>query len=335
MIRTYYEILELTQEATENDIKKAYRRLAKQYHPDRNPGCKESEDNFKKVQEAYDVLSDATKRDRYDNPFTPPAKNGTDLFVSVTISLESCIHTHTRTIHYNKYKICSSCKGAGGKYSVCQICHGMGHFLNPISSNMHVKYECKSCRGLGHVMTEFCSTCRGSTYFEEEPVTVTIKIPKGIQNNAKLSFRGEGNLGKNGGRNGTLYVEIIISKHELFEIIKNGDVLCRIPVSFNQLVLGDEIEIPTPHGKIVNLKIPPNTKTQTKFRVFGLGVPTEVESSTLGNLIVEVCLETPINLSPEFIELIEKFNRFNTPEFYPNQAHLKEYITKVEKCLIK
>ena len=335
MIRTYYEALELDKEASTEDIKKAYRKLAKQYHPDRNPGDKEAAEKFKEVQEAYDVLSDPVKKKRYDNPFQPPARNGSDVLTSVSVTLESCVHSHVKTLHYKKRKICTQCEGVGGKYTTCPNCNGVGHFFNPLSTIMSVKYECRSCRGLGSVMTEYCSLCKGAYYSDEETLAVNIKIPKGVENNVKLSFRGEGNPGIHGGRNGTLYVEVKLIKHDFFELLKHGDVACKVPVSFNQLVLGDEIEVPTLHEKVVTLKLPPHTQSHTKFRVNNMGIPTEIEGSKYGNMIVEMCLETPINLTPEFIEAIEKFNKFNLDEFYPEQAKLKEYITKVEKCLVK
>ena len=328
----YYDTLGVSKEASEQDIKTAYRKLAKQYHPDRNPGDNEAASKFKEIQEAYDVLSDPQKKDRYDNPYKPPPKSGTDIIVKIEINLESIIQNQVKTISYQKQKICDQCQGAGGKYSICNHCNGLGEFVNSIAVGMNIKYACRNCRGLGFILTDICSKCKGHSYYEDEKISVNIKIPKGIENNMKLSFKGEGNPGRNGGVNGNLYVEVFIAKHSFFELGKSGDVHCKAPVTFSQCVLGDEINLPTLHGTILTLKIPPNTKNGAKLRASNMGVPVSTGSSVNGHMIVQVEIEMPVSPNPEFVEVLEKLNKFNLPEFYPEQAKLKKYLGKIKNA---
>lgn len=336
----YYELLGVTKTATQDEIKSAYRKLAMQYHPDRNPGDKEAETKFKQVSAAYDVLGDAVKRKTYDNPFhnvytqaRPKAQRserGTDIEVVLEVKLEEVVEKQTKTVSYKQDLVCTNCAGEGGKFVDCEYCNGAGFWVNPNFGNMHVNVKCSYCKGQGRHLQELCTSCYGSGYSGTEEKQADVKIPKGVEHGIRLAYRGEGNPGRNGGKNGHMIVTIKIAEHSLFTQTGKGELLCKLPVAYHQLVLGDDIDVPTIHKKIISFKLPANTQSGTKFRIAGMGLPIAPDSDILGDMYLEVKLETPQNLSEEFIDLIERMHKFDSNKFYPQKKKFNTYLKGLE-----
>jgi len=351
MKRDYYEILGVSRTATVEEIKKAYRKLAMQYHPDRNPGDKEAEEKFREAAEAYEVLNNEEKRRLYDQyghdglrgggfsgGFTDfdlsdalrtfmqgfggfedffgmghgrerGAQKGTDLQVHLRLTLEEIASGVEKKIRVKKYIVCDACKGTGARggtgVKTCPVCHGAGE-VRQVSRSIFGQFvnitTCPNCQGEGTIVEDPCPVCRGDGRIRGE-ATVTVKIPAGVSTGNYLTLRGEGNVGKRGGPAGDLFVIIEEKDHGLFE--RHGDdVLYELKVGFSQLVLGDEIEVPTLTGKVM-LKIPKGTQASKVFRLKGKGIPHLNHYGT-GDELVRIRVETPKELSKEEKELFKK-----------------------------
>ncbi|WP_404996063.1 molecular chaperone DnaJ [Caldifermentibacillus hisashii] len=349
--RDYYEILGVSKDASKDEIKRAYRKLSKQYHPDINkePGADEK---FKEISEAYEVLSDDTKRAQYDqfghaganqdfdgfggfggfsdagfggfedilntffgggstrrrNPNAP--RQGADLQYTMTLTFEEAVFGKETDIEIPREEQCSTCHGSGAKSGThpeeCPYCHGSGQISteqNTPFGRIVNRRVCHHCGGTGQVIKHKCPTCHGTGKVKKRK-KIHIKIPAGIDNGQQLRVAGKGEPGINGGPNGDLYIIFQVKEHEFFE--RDGDdIYCEMPISFVQAALGDEIEVPTLHGK-VKLKIPAGTQTNTKFRLRGKGVKS-VRSTTPGDQHVIVRIVTPTKLTEKQKQLLREF----------------------------
>lgn len=349
--RDYYEILGVSKDASKDEIKRAYRKLSKQYHPDINkePGADEK---FKEISEAYEVLSDETKRAQYDqfghaganqdfdgfggfggfsdagfggfedilntffgggstrrrNPNAP--RQGADLQYTMTLTFEEAVFGKETDIEIPREEQCSTCHGSGAKSGThpeeCPYCHGSGQISteqNTPFGRIVNRRVCHHCGGTGQVIKHKCPTCHGTGKVKKRK-KIHIKIPAGIDNGQQLRVAGKGEPGINGGPNGDLYIIFQVKEHEFFE--RDGDdIYCEMPISFVQAALGDEIEVPTLHGK-VKLKIPAGTQTNTKFRLRGKGVKS-VHSTTPGDQHVIVRIVTPTKLTEKQKQLLREF----------------------------
>ncbi|KIO61182.1 hypothetical protein B4064_0338 [Caldibacillus thermoamylovorans] len=349
--RDYYEILGVSKDASKDEIKRAYRKLSKQYHPDINkePGADEK---FKEISEAYEVLSDDTKRAQYDqfghaganqdfdgfggfggfsdagfggfedilntffgggstrrrNPNAP--RQGADLQYTMTLTFEEAVFGKETDIEIPREEECSTCHGSGAKPGThpeeCPYCHGSGQISteqNTPFGRIVNRRVCHHCGGTGQVIKHKCPTCHGTGKVKKRK-KIHIKIPAGIDNGQQLRVAGKGEPGINGGPNGDLYIIFQVKEHEFFE--RDGDdIYCEMPISFVQAALGDEIEVPTLHGK-VKLKIPAGTQTNTKFRLRGKGVKS-VRSTTPGDQHVIVRIVTPTKLTEKQKQLLREF----------------------------
>ncbi len=342
--RDYYEILGIERGASSDEIKKAYRRLAMQYHPDRNPDDEEALERFKEVQTAYDVLSDSQKRQAYDRFGHAGVEGaaggggahpgggfsgfgdifdsvfgdifgggrgeqmfrGSDLRYDLELSLEEAISGTTVKIRVPKAVTCETCSGSGAK---------------PGSSPV----TCSTCGGAGQVrmqqgffaVQQSCPACRGQGRVIEDYCTscrgegrvrdsknISVKIPPGVDDGDRVRLNGEGEAGISGGPAGDLYVQVRVKEHPIFT--RDGaDLYCEVPISFATAVLGGEMEVPTLDGR-VSLKVPPETQTGKLFRMRGKGVRT-VRSTAKGDLICKISVETPVNLSRKQKELLQQF----------------------------
>lgn len=275
MGKDYYNILGIDKQATTEEIKKKYRKLAIKYHPDKNPGNKEAEEKFKEISEAYDVLSDDKKRRQYDmtgsvdgsqfgNPFdifssmfgfgknggfdfndifgqaqdnrrNRPMK-GDDVIQQVNVTLEDTYYGVTKTIEINKYSECSACNGQGGEKTECGVCHGSGNITQRHGS-MIFSQTCNVCRGTGFLIKNQCKVCKGIGYIKTKE-DLTINIPKGITGGSKLRVPGNGYPGKFGGPCGDLYIAINIPKPDFERVDNNLIITC--PIDYSELVLGSE-----------------------------------------------------------------------------------------------
>ncbi len=355
--RDYYEVLGVSKEASADEIKKSYRKLAKQYHPDMNPGDAEAEKKFKEDNEAYDVLSDSDKKAKYDAyghaAFDPSAGGGAgfggfggfgggfgdfgdigdifssffggggggssrrngpvrgdDINVRVTLTFEEAVFGVKKEISFHKVQKCSTCGGSGAEKGTtpktCSTCGGSGQVRvqqrTPLGF-MQTTKQCDACHGTGKIIEKPCSDCRGAGY-TRVPKKLDVNIPAGIDDGQRITLRGQGSDGRNGGSAGDLNLIISVRPHGVFER-EGNDIYCEIPITYSEATLGAEIEIPTLEGK-EKYSIPEGTQTGTTFTLRGRGVQY-VNSKSRGNLHVTVNVEVPKNLSGEQKELLRKF----------------------------
>lgn len=355
--RDYYEVLGVARDATPEEIKKAYRRLALELHPDRNLGSKEAEERFKELNEAYEVLSDPEKREAYDRYGSADlrgfrdidfgfgsifddlfegffggrrwtaAERGSDLLYRLDISLEEAAFGTEKEIVVPRLETCSSCRGTGARAgtsrSPCRICRGTGQ-IRYSRGFLSVSQTCSACQGEGFVIENPCRECRGTGRAKVER-TFFVRVPPGVKTGTRLKMAGSGESGFRGGTSGDLYVEINVKAHPLFE--RHGDDLyCEVPISFVQAALGAEIRVPTLEG-MTKLKIPPGTQSGSEFRIPGKGFPS-FKGHGRGDLVVRIFVEVPTNLTLKQRELLQEFARLQDGEGTPLT---KSFLEKVRK----
>ncbi|MFT9598894.1 molecular chaperone DnaJ [Mesobacillus sp.] len=345
--RDYYEVLGVSNSASKDEIKKAYRKLSKKFHPDINkePGADEK---FKEVKEAYEVLSDDQKRAHYDqfghvdpnqgfggggdfgggfggfedifnsffgggggrrrDPNAP--RQGADLQYTMTLKFEEAVFGKETDIEIPREEECDTCDGTGAKpgtkVDTCKHCHGSGQISveqNTPFGRIVNRRVCHYCNGTGKEIKERCTTCSGTGKVTRRN-KIHVKIPAGVDDGQQLRVAGKGEAGINGGPAGDLYIVFHIRSHEFFE--RDGDdIYCEMPITFVQASLGDEVEVPTLHGK-VKLKVPAGTQTGTKFRLKGKGVPN-VRGYGTGDQHVLIKIVTPTKLSEKQKQLLREF----------------------------
>lgn len=364
----YYERLGIPNTATEDEIKKAYRTLAMKYHPDRNPGDQDADKIFKEVQQAYDVLNDKDKRRSYDhNGYNaeelfdaasyynggfssyddifqsifggrgmPEGQHGDHIVIQIKTDLEGVLKGSKLDIEFSRKALCEDCGGRGGTMDTCDQCKGAGCFVMH-GRNATVKRSCNKCNGGGKCVTKKCKDCNGTGFGQPVSDRLVSLVPPGVNTGERFSFKGRGNPGRNGGRPGNVFVVVTVSEHEFFKRGQDGNLHCEVPVTYTQLVLGDEIELPTLDKKKIAFRVPPGTQSGSRFRLQKQGVPKrtmpdeDVKPEHLGDLYVEVKLETPSNMTPEHIETIEKLTKFDTHSSYPSKRLFEE---KKERVLV-
>ena len=331
-----YEILGVDKSSSQEEIKKAYRKLAIQHHPDKNNGSKESEDKFKKIQEAYDILSNEEKRQNYDrfgdankkefdindifssmfggfNNFTNFGdsfinKRGSDVKISMDISISDIINGVNKTVKYKRSGKCNTCNGFGGTdKTTCRPCGGTGVKVNVQHTpfgKIQQSGPCQDCNGTGSIIKNKCNICNGNGTCEVEELT-SIKIPPGALNGMQLNIKGAGNYYRNG-QFGDLIVfinEIPDSKFKRAGI----NIQCEEWITISEAVLGTSIKIDSPTGKI-NVKVPNGTDSGSVFTIKGKGIPniSNYGSGGSGDLLVKVNVKIPKILTPEQKEIFEK-----------------------------
>lgn len=346
-MKDYYQILGVERSATEEEIKKTYRRLALKYHPDRNPGNKEAEEKFKEINEAYACLSDPQKRANYDafgtaegigagfgdfastfgdifgnifedffGPFAGKRRlrpqKGADLRYDLDIDLKEAVFGVEKVIEIPRWETCRNCKGTGakeGKITSCPTCRGSGH-TRLQQGFFTISKTCSRCSGTGRIITESCTECKGEGKLRKKKM-VSIKVPAGVDSGIRLKVSGEGEAGNYGGPYGDLYVVINVADHPFFKR-KGNDLMCEVPISFTQAALGAEIEVPTIDGKAF-IKIPPGTPSGRVFHLKGKGVP-KLGGYGRGDQFVTVYVDVPKKLTPRQRELLEEFARISGEE---------------------
>lgn len=340
--RDYYEVLGVSREASNQEIKSAYRKLAVNFHPDRNQGNPEAEERFKEAAEAYAVLSDAEKRARYDRfgheaaaggfgGFDPSIFGdfsdilgdlfgfgfgggrrrttgipGADLRYDLKIRFEQAAFGDELTIRVPRLESCETCSGTGsrdGSLKTCPTCGGQGR-VRYSQGFFSVAQTCPHCGGQGQMVTDPCRECRGQGRVEKER-ELTVKIPAGVDTGLRLRLRGEGEHGLRGGPPGDLDVVIHVEPHERFQ--RDGpDVYERRELSYAQLVLGTQLEVKTLHGTEA-LRIPSGTTPGHEFRLRSQGIE-RLRGSGRGDHVVHVALKVPKlkSLSEEEVELLRR-----------------------------
>jgi molecular chaperone DnaJ len=353
--RDYYEVLGVPRTADAEEIKRAYRKLAVKYHPDKNPGDKKAEEQFKELGEAYEALSDTQKRAAYDRfghaafdartragagawgaggfhdpfeifrevfgggsggifddlfgggrPEPGAAQRGDDLRYDLEIEFEEAAAGCEKEITVNKAERCDVCLGAGGEAGAqvrtCSTCRGRGQIVSA-RGIFSIAQTCPHCQGEGQVVDKPCRACRGSGR-RERSSKIKLRIPAGVDTGARLRSAGNGEAGLRGGPPGDLYVVLHVRAHDLFQR-EGDDLLCEMPVSFVQAVLGAEIEVPTLNGKAL-VKIPQGTQPGAIFRLKGKGVKN-LQGHGHGDLHVRINVEVPTRLSAAQRTKLEEF----------------------------
>ena len=365
--RDLYEVLGVSKDASDADIKRAYRKLSKQYHPDINKEAG-AEEKFKEIAEAYEILSDSQKRAAYDQyghaSYDPNSgfsgggfgggfegfggfggqgfsgsytggfedifdtffgggggrrgnranmpRQGADLQYVMDLTFEEAIFGKEEVIHYHRNAECETCHGSGAKPGTdpvtCSKCHGAGVInverATPFGRMMS-QTTCDVCGGTGQEIKEKCETCHGHKHVEETH-KVKVKVPAGVENGNQMPLRGQGEAGENGGPYGDLYVIFRVGKSDTFER-EGADIFYELPINFAQAALGDEVDVPTVHGK-VKLKVPAGTQSGTVLRLRGKGAP-RLRGSGMGDQHVTVRVVTPKHLTDKQREAMQIFGK--------------------------
>jgi molecular chaperone DnaJ len=369
--RDFYEILGVNKDASDDEIKKAYRKLAMKFHPDRNPDNPKAEEHFKEAKEAYEILSDSSKRSAYDQyghagvdqqagmggaggfggGFADAfgdifgdifggagggrggrsnVYRGADLRYNLEISLEEAARGTETKIRIPTMAECDTCHGsgakAGSKPETCPTCAGHGQ-VRMQQGFFSIQQACPKCHGSGKVIAHPCGTCQGSGRVKQYK-TLAVKIPSGVDEGDRIRLSGEGEAGVNGGPPGDLYVVIQIRAHAVFQRDHN-DLHCEMPISFTTAALGGEIEIPTLDGH-AKIKIPPETQSGKVFRLRGKGIKG-VRSSTHGDLMCHMVVETPVSLTERQKELLRELETLNEQDGARHNPRTKSWMDKMKQ----
>ena len=339
--KDYYEILGVSRNAGADKIKKAYRKLALKYHPDRNPGDKEAEENFKEAAEAYEVLRDDQKRRIYDqfgheglegsgfrgfsgfeDIFSSfgdifgdifgggggrgRSRRGADLRYQLDLSLEEAVFGTEASIRIPTLVECEACHGSGARDgsspTTCTTCNGHGQ-VRMQQGFFSVQQACPTCGGSGTTITDPCRVCDGRGKVRDVK-TLSVKVPAGVGTGDRIRLAGEGEAGEAGTPAGDLYVEVHVKQHAIFKRDEN-DLYCEVPISIVTAALGGELEVPTLKGR-VSIKVPTGTQSGKMFRVRGKGVQS-VHGGSPGDLLCAVMVETPVNLTRKQKDLLREF----------------------------
>jgi molecular chaperone DnaJ len=351
--RDYYDVLGVNKDAGEEDIKRAYRKLAMQYHPDRNAGDKDAEEKFKEAAEAYDVLHDRDKRQRYDRyghaglegmngPSFQNAqsifdlfgdifgdifggsrgrhgpRSGRDLQVGIEIDLFEAAKGITRTITIPREEVCPECSGEGSRRgsqaATCRRCHGHGVVVQG-QGFFRLQQTCPGCGGRGVVITDPCERCYGQGRVEVRQ-SIDIKVPPGVDTGTRIRINGEGEAGEPGAPRGDLYCQIRVREHAVFE--RDGQhLICRVPITISQAALGGDIEVPTLDGQITET-LTRGTQSGEVVRIHGRGMPS-LRGGRNGDLLVQVFVETPQKLTKRQEELLRELAEIDQKHVSPQR----------------
>ncbi|MEA2903605.1 MAG: molecular chaperone DnaJ [Alphaproteobacteria bacterium] len=366
--RCYYEVLEVERSANDGELKSAFRKLAMKWHPDRNPGDKNCEHQFKEINEAYEILKDADKRAAYDRfghaafehggPGGPGGfgadfgsafsdlfegifgmgggrgrtgrERGADLRYNMEIGLEEAFVGKTAQVRIPTSVACEVCSGTGAKAGT-------------------KPKTCPTCGGAGRVrhaqgfftLERTCPGCQGRGQVIDNPCpscsgagrvtrerTLSVNIPQGVEDGTRIRISGEGEAGVRGGPAGDLYIFLSIGAHEFFQ--RDGaDLHCRVPISMVQAALGGEFEVPTIDGGKTRVKVPEGTQAGRRFRLQGKGMPV-LRARQTGDMYVQVVVETPQNLTKRQRELLSEFEKLSSKDTHPESAG---FFSKVRELL--
>jgi molecular chaperone DnaJ len=347
-----YETLGVAKNASQDEIKKAYRKLVRQHHPDRNPGDAAAEERFKDVQTAYDLLSDPEKRQQYDSgigpfgpdsargPFTgdfdisdlfgglfgrgraqqrgPVPERGADLEVAVRLSFEDALNGATVRVPVETETACHTCGGSGARPGtapkICPQCNGRG-VVSESQGFFALSQPCPRCRGNGTVIEEPCPTCQGSGRGRTTK-RYQVRIKPGVSDGTRIRLAGKGEPGRHGGPAGDLYVVTRVASSPLYER-RGADLVLDVPVTYPEAALGATVEVPTPDGK-VSLKVPPGSQDGKLLRLKGRGAP-KLNGGGKGDLLARVRVTVPKKLTKaerEALEELQKVSRENPREAF-------------------
>lgn len=362
--RDFYEVLGVPKGSDEAAVKGAYRKLAMQFHPDRNPGNSDAEGKFKEINEAYDTLKDPQKRAAYDRfghaafenggggrggfggfgpEFTSSMSDmfeemfdfvgrggrgggqsarlrGSDLRYNLEISLEEAFSGETVEIDVPTLAACKTCDGSGAKpgtgASTCRTCNGHGK-VRAAQGFFTIERTCPACQGRGQTMDNPCSDCGGQGRRQQDR-KLSVDVPKGIEDGTRIRLANEGEAGLRGGPPGDLYIFISLKPHELFQ--RDGaDLYAKVPIAMTTAALGGEFDVPTLEGTRAKVKVAPGTQPGQRVRLKQKGMPV-LRSKDVGDLYVQLDVETPQNLSRRQRELLEEFEKASTKDNSPTSG---------------
>jgi molecular chaperone DnaJ len=361
--RDYYEVLGVSRTVTEKELNSSFRKLAMQYHPDKNPGDAGAEVKFKEINEAYQVLSDAQKRGAYDrfghaafqqggaggpgfgnefgdfmsdifDTFFGDARQGggrggrgpggrergADMRYNLEITLEEAYNGRAETITIPSSLTCEVCSGsgakAGSKPRTCPTCGGAGR-VRAAQGFFSIERTCPNCHGRGEVIDDPCPNCGGAGRVTRER-TLSVNVPAGVEDGTRIRLAGEGEAGIRGGPPGDLYIFLSVKPHSLFQRV-GADLFCQVPISLVTAALGGEFTVPTLDGSDAKVKVPEGTQTGKQFRLRGKGM-TVLRSRDMGDLYIQVMVETPQKLTRRQRELLLEFERESSGETHPESA---------------
>lgn len=361
--RDYYDVLGASKGASADELKKAYRKKAKELHPDRNSDNPNAEAQFKEINEAYDVLKDADKKAAYDryghaafeggmgggrpgggfhggSDFSSAfsdvfddlfgdfmgggrgggrqrSTRGADLRYNMRIALEEAFSGAQKTISVPTSVQCNACTGTGAEGgsepATCPTCSGMGK-VRATQGFFTVERTCPTCSGAGQIIKNPCKSCSGQGRTEKDRA-LSVNIPAGVETGTRIRLSGEGEAGLRGGPAGDLYIFIEVAPHEIFQR-EGTNLFCRVPVSMAAAALGGDIEVPTIDGGRSRVKVPAGSQSGRQMRLRSKGMPA-VRSSQVGDMFIELAVETPVNLTSRQKELLREFEELsedNNPE---------------------
>ena len=371
--RDYYDVLGVGKRASQDELKKAYRKKARELHPDSNPDKDKAEEQFKEVNEAYDCLKDEQKRAAYDqfghaavdgsmgggggrggqadfgSAFSDVfedlfgdfmgqqgrggrqqrARRGADLRYNLAVTLEEAFNGKQATISVPGSEVCSHCNGTGAEGGAqpqtCPTCNGHGK-VRAQQGFFTIERTCPTCKGQGQIIKDPCRHCAGSGQVRKER-SLNVQVPPGVETGTRIRLAGEGEGGPRGGAPGDLYIFIDVEKHPIFE--RDGtNLFCRIPVPMTTAALGGEIEAPTLDGGRTRVKVPEGVQAGKQLRLRGKGMPALQRSGQMGDMYIELGVETPVNLSKRQEELLREFEdegRNNSPENQDFFSKVKDF----------
>ena len=355
--RDFYDVLGVTKGASADEIKKAYRKKAKELHPDRNKDNPDAEAQFKEANEAYEILKDAEKKAAYDrfghaafeggmgggprgggmggsgdfaSAFSDVfddlfgdimgggrrgggqrAMRGSDLRYNLRVSLEDAHKGMQKTIQVPTALACETCNGTGAESGAepqqCPTCNGMGK-VRASQGFFTVERTCPTCNGAGQIIKNPCKSCGGNGRVEKER-SLSVNIPAGVETGTRIRLAGEGEAGMRGGPSGDLYIFIDVADHPLFQ--RDGmNLYCQVPVSMTKAALGGDVEVPTIDGGRSRVKVPAGSQSGRQMRLRGKGMPS-LRGSAQGDMLIELAVETPINLTSKQKELLAEFEKLS------------------------
>jgi molecular chaperone DnaJ len=358
--KDYYALLGISRDADDGELKKAYRHLARTYHPDRNPGDKKAEERFKEISEAYAVLSDPDKRAQYDRFGTVAgpggfgdvgfgtifddlfegffggpergrrtrARRGDDLRYDLEISLEEAAEGLESKLQIPRLEACETCRGSGQepgtRPEVCATCRGQGQ-VRLSQGFLTVARPCPACRGQGSINRHPCNSCRGEGRQSNERL-LKVTIPAGVEDGNQLRLSGEGEGGLLGGPAGDLYVVIHVRPHEIFAR-QGPHLFCELPLSFPQAALGDTVQVPV-LGGTAELIVPPGTQPGQRLALKGKGMP-QLRGRSRGDCVYEAVIEVPTKLTTRQRELLEELGQSFEENAGPKMSTFIERMKKL------
>ena len=366
--RDCYDVLGITKSSSKEEIKKAYRKLALKYHPDKTKGDKASEEKFKEASEAYSILSDDSKKTNYDQfghaafdggsgqggsgfdtssfsdifedffgDFSDGSRGsgrrssgsrGNDLRYDLSINLEDAYKGLEKKIDYTTNKKCDGCNGngaePGSKPIKCDYCKGSGK-IRSSQGFFTVQQTCPQCYGNGETIGKPCKKCRGGGKIQSDE-SISVKIPKGVDDGTRIRLSGKGEAGTKGGGAGDLYLFISVQNHSLFKRSEEN-LYFELPITYADAALGTTIEVPCINGSKVNVKIPAGTQYGKQLRLKDKGMPI-LRRSSFGDLYIRIIPEVPVSLSKRQKELLEEFKKIENIKLSPT---IKNFFEKAKK----